>query len=102
MAPVIRLLRTNPSIFKLDVCVSGQHREMLDQVLVVFEITPDHDLRVMRPGQSLADLTAQILTRMQGHIEATKPDLVLVHGDTTTALATAIAAFYAGVPIGHV
>jgi UDP-N-acetylglucosamine 2-epimerase (non-hydrolysing) len=83
------------------VCVTGQQREMLDQVLEVFEVVPDNNLRVMRPGQGLAELAAQILTRMQEQIEATKLVLVFVHGDTTTVPATSIAAFDTGVPIGH-
>jgi UDP-N-acetylglucosamine 2-epimerase (non-hydrolysing) len=102
MAPIIRLLRAEPSVFELDNCVTGQHREMLDQVLDVFGIVPDNDLSVMRPGQGLAQLTAQILARMQEHIEESKPDLILVHGDTTTALSPVMAAFYADVLIGHV
>jgi UDP-N-acetylglucosamine 2-epimerase (non-hydrolysing) len=102
MAPLIHRLKTEPDIFNVQVCVTAQHRQMLDQVLRIFEIVPDIDLDVMRPGQDLFDVTTNILQGMKGVFGESRPDVVLVHGDTTTTLATAIACFYAGVPIGHV
>ncbi len=102
MAPLVHTLRAEPDQFNVLVCVTGQHREMLDQALRLFEITPDIDLKVMRPGQDLFDVTASILTGMREVFATYQPDVVLVHGDTTTSLATAMAGFYAGVPIGHV
>ena len=101
MAPVVEALRDDPAI-DARVCVTAQHRGMLDQVLEAFAITPDHDLDLMRPGQDLTDVTARVLTGMRGVLEAEAPDWVLVHGDTTTAMAAALAAFYARVRIGHV
>ena len=101
MAPVVAALRATPNIQAL-VAVTAQHRQMLDQVLSLFDIRPDDDLDVMAPGQALPDLFARILTGMTGVLAARKPDLVLVHGDTSTTLATALAAFYAKVPIAHV
>ncbi len=101
MMPVIREIRSRPG-FDQVVCVTGQHREMLDQVFVTFDERPDIDLDVMTPGQTLADVTAKVITRVSDAIAKEKPDLVLVHGDTTTAMAAATAAFYAGVSIGHV
>lgn len=101
MAPVVRALRAKPGLETL-VAVTAQHREMLDQVLDLFELTPDEDLNVMTPGQSLPALFSRILTGMAEVIERRRPDLVLVHGDTSTTLATALAAFYAKVPVGHV
>ncbi len=101
MAPVIRALRAKPGIETL-VAVTAQHRQMLDQVLELFELTPDEDLNVMTPGQSLPGLFSRILTGMAEVIERRSPDLVLVHSDTSTTLATALAAFYARVPVGHV
>jgi UDP-N-acetylglucosamine 2-epimerase len=101
MAPVVAALKATPGIETL-VCVTAQHRQMLDQVLELFGLVPDDDLDVMAPGQALPDLFARILTGMSGVLAARKPDLVLVHGDTSTTLATALAAFYAKVPVGHV
>jgi len=102
MAPLVHRLKTEPENFEVQVCVTAQHRQMLDQVLNIFQIVPDLDLDVMKPGQDLFDLTANVLQGMKGVLEVYKPDVVLVHGDTTTTLATAMAAFYAGVPVGHV
>jgi UDP-N-acetylglucosamine 2-epimerase (non-hydrolysing) len=101
MMPVVRELRARESI-DLVVCVTGQHRQMLDQVFATFHEHPDVDLDIMTPGQSLTDITARVITGMGDVIARETPDLVLVHGDTTTAMATAIAAFYAHVPVGHV
>jgi UDP-N-acetylglucosamine 2-epimerase (non-hydrolysing) len=101
MAPVIQALRAAPGI-ETRVCVTAQHREMLDQVLNLFAITPDVDLNLMQPGQALATLTAQILTHLDPVLEAEKPDWVLVQGDTTTVMAASLAAFYRGIKIGHV
>lgn len=101
MAPlVLRLARD--ARFSARVCVTGQHRQMLDQVLQLFEITPDHDLGVMVPGQSLDELTARVLQGMRTVLDAERPDVVLVHGDTTSCLAAALSAFYCGIPVGHV
>ncbi len=101
MAPVVRALMADPALDGR-VCVTAQHRSMLDQVLTLFRIVPDHDLDVMKPGQDLAGVTAAVLAGVTAVIEAERPDLVLVHGDTTTAMAAALASFYARVPIGHV
>lgn len=101
MAPVVAALKSTPGLETL-VCVTAQHRQMLDQVLDLFGLVPDDDLDLMAPGQSLPDLFARILTGMSTVLEARRPDLVLVHGDTSTTLATALAAFYARVPVGHV
>lgn len=102
MAPLCHALKAQQQAFDLRICVTGQHRDMLDQVLGVFDITPDIDLDIMRPGQTLFDVTARILVEMKTVLENEKPDLVLVHGDTTTAFASALAAFYSGVSVGHV
>lgn len=102
MAPLVHALKADEAYFQVTVCVTAQHRHMLDQVLDVFSIIPDIDLNVMQPGQDLFDVTAIILRKMREVFENSKPDVVLVHGDTTTTLATSIAAFYFGVPIGHV
>ena len=102
MAPLVHRLKAEASLFDVKVCVTAQHRQMLDQVLNVFEIVPDIDLDVMKPGQDLFDITANVLQGMKGVLSRTRPDAVLVHGDTTTTLATAMAGFYAGVPVGHV
>lgn len=102
MAPLVHGLRVERNQFDVMVCVTAQHREMLDQVLRIFEITPDIDLNLMKSDQDLFDVTASILTGMREVFASHRPDLVLVHGDTTTTLATSIAAFYANVPIGHV
>ncbi len=101
MAPVIRALEQAPGI-ECRVCVTAQHREMLDQVLALFDITPDHDLDVMRPGQDLAHITQAVLSGVAAVIAEERPDRVLVHGDTTTSLAAALAGFYAQIPVGHV
>lgn len=99
MAPLVKTLKTRMNV---QVCVTAQHREMLDQVLDLFEINPDYDLNIMQPGQDLFDLTNRVLTGMKKILLKIKPDLVLVHGDTTTTMATSIAAFYMKIPIGHV
>ncbi|WP_315919332.1 non-hydrolyzing UDP-N-acetylglucosamine 2-epimerase [Mesorhizobium sp. SP-1A] len=101
MAPVVKTFRSDPR-FETVVCVSGQHRSMLDQVLSAFDIVPDIDLKVMRPGQTLTDVTVNVLQGVSDVLSAAKPDMVLVHGDTTTAMAAATAAFYQQVPVGHV
>lgn len=101
MAPLYHALRES-SDFQTTVCVTAQHRQMLDQVLKVLEVSPDIDLDLMKPGQDLFDVTASVLLGMRDVFRQSQPDVVLVHGDTTTTLATAMAAFYAGVPIGHV
>lgn len=102
MAPLVHRLFAEPESFEVKVCVTAQHREMLDQVLAIFEIVPDFDLNLMKPGQNLLDITSDILLGMKDVLIRCKPDVVLVHGDTTTTLAAAMACFYAGVPIGHV
>lgn len=101
MAPVVSELRQSPRL-DVKVCVTAQHREILDQVLELFEITADFDLNVMQPNQTLDQLTARILTGMGGVLDAERPDVILVHGDTTTTLATSLAAFYRQIPVGHV
>ena len=102
MAPLCHALLADSHVFETTICVTGQHREMLDQVLNLFEIKPDIDLNIMKHGQDLTDVAAAILVGMRDVFLDYKPDLVLVHGDTATTLATAIAAFYAKIPIGHV
>lgn len=101
LAPVIQALHASPDLESL-VCVTGQHREMLDQVLALFAITPDADLDLMRPDQGLADLTARAITGIDRWLEKSSPDLVLVQGDTTTVFCAALAAFYRDIPVGHV
>ena len=101
MAPVVQALKNNKR-FSCLVCVTAQHRSMLDQVLDFFEITPDFDLNVMQPNQSLNRLSAKIIDLMDGVLESSKPDIVLVHGDTNTSFAAALAAFYRQIPVGHV
>lgn len=101
MAPVIGALKAEPQ-FDVVVTVTGQHREMLDSVLEVFNIRPDYDLNIMRPGQDLYDVTAKVLEGMRDVLKTEKPDIVLVHGDTATSTAAALAAFYARIPVGHV
>jgi len=101
MAPVVHALQALPGV-KTEVAVTAQHRQMLDQVLALFDIRPDEDLDLMRPGQGLADLFSRALTGMQDVLQRRRPDLVLVHGDTSTTLAAAMAAFYQRVPVGHV
>jgi UDP-N-acetylglucosamine 2-epimerase len=102
MAPLVKEFQKNPLDFETIVCVTGQHREMLDQVLKIFEITPDYDLNIMKQGQDLFDVTARVLTGMRDVFKECKPDVVLVHGDTTTSTAAALAAFYQQIPVGHV
>lgn len=101
MAPLVKHLQSVPGI-QASVCVTAQHRQMLDQVLELFEITPDHDLDLMRPGQDLYSVTSDILLSLKPVYEAVRPDMVLVHGDTTTTFATTLAAFYQRIPVGHV
>jgi UDP-N-acetylglucosamine 2-epimerase (non-hydrolysing) len=101
MAPVVKGLAAADAI-QSRVCVTGQHRSMLDQVLELFAITPDHDLNIMKPGQDLSDITSNVLLGMRAVLAAEKPDWILVHGDTTTAMAAALAGFYARVKVGHV
>lgn len=102
MAPLVKEFRKYPEKFETIVCVTGQHREMLDQVLRLFNIEPDYDLNIMKQGQDLYDVTARILTGMRNVLQEVQPDLVLVHGDTTTSTASALAAFYRQIPVGHV
>lgn len=102
MAPLVKALQHDTENFTTVVCVTGQHREMLDQVLTIFNITQQYDLNIMRRGQDLYDITARVLMRMRAVLEQEKPDIVLVHGDTTTSMAAALAAFYQHIPVGHV
>lgn len=102
MAPLIKELQKYPDAFDTVVCVTGQHREMLDQVLEIFDIHPDYDLNIMKPGQDLYDITARVLTGMRDVLKTCRPDVVLVHGDTTTSAAAALAAYYQQIPVGHV
>ena len=102
MAPLAIELKKDEANFKTIICVTGQHREMLDQVLHIFEICPDYDLNIMKQGQDLYDITCRILTGMRDILQKEKPDIVLVHGDTTTSTAAALAAFYQQIPVGHV
>ncbi len=102
MAPLVKEFQKYPHIFETKVCVTGQHREMLDQVLHIFGITPDYDLNIMKQGQDLYDITAKVLTGMRDVFKQYKPDIVLVHGDTTTSATAALAAFYQQIPVGHV
>lgn len=102
MAPLVLGLKKHPEIFDTIVCVTAQHREMLDQVLQIFDIKPDYDLNIMKQGQDLYDITARVLTGMRDVLKECKPDVVLVHGDTTTSTAAALAAFYQQIPVGHV
>ena len=102
MAPLVKEFQKHPETFKTIVCVTGQHRQMLDQVLQIFDITPDYDLNIMKQGQDLYDVTARVLTGMRDVLKEANPDVVLVHGDTTTSTASALAAFYQQIPVGHV
>lgn len=102
MAPLVKEFLKHPDKFKTIVCVTGQHRQMLDQVLDLFEISPDYDLNIMKQGQDLYDVTARVLTGMRDVLKEAQPDVVLVHGDTTTSTAAALAAFYQQIPVGHV
>ena len=102
MCPLVKEFQKYPEVFDTIVCVTGQHREMLDQVLRIFEVTPDYDLNIMKQGQDLYDVTARVLTGMRDVLKEVQPDVVLVHGDTTTSTAAALAAFYQQIPVGHV
>ncbi len=102
MAPLVKEFQKHPDTFQTIVCVTGQHREMLDQVLNIFDIRPDFDLNIMKQGQDLYDVTARVLTGMRDVLREAQPDVVLVHGDTTTSTAAALAAFYQQIPVGHV
>jgi len=102
MAPLVHALKANQEQFEIKVCVTSQHRQMLDQVLKIFEIKPDIDLNLMKKNQNLSNLTSLILNEMQSVLTQYQPDIVLVHGDTTSALAASMAAFYASIPVGHV
>lgn len=102
MAPLVKTLQENKDLFKTVVCVTGQHREMLDQVLKIFDIVPDYDLNIMQQGQDLYDVTSRVILGMRDVLKLAKPDIVLVHGDTTTSMAAALAAFYQQIPVGHV
>ncbi len=102
MAPLVKEFQKHADVFNTVVCVTGQHREMLDQVLSIFDITPDYDLNIMKQGQDLTDVTARVLTGMRDVFAQCRPDVVLVHGDTTTSMAAALAAFYQHIPVGHV
>lgn len=102
MCPLVKEFQKHSEEFETIVCVTGQHREMLDQVLKIFEVTPDFDLNIMKQGQDLTDVTARVLTGLRDVFNQCRPDVVLVHGDTTTSMAGALAAFYAQIPVGHV
>ncbi|MCQ2307195.1 MAG: UDP-N-acetylglucosamine 2-epimerase (non-hydrolyzing) [Bacteroidales bacterium] len=102
MCPLVKELQKHPEDFETVVCVTGQHREMLDQVLEIFEVTPDFDLNIMRQGQDLTDVTCRVLAGLRDVFKECRPDVVLVHGDTTTSMAAAMAAFYQQIPVGHV
>jgi UDP-N-acetylglucosamine 2-epimerase (non-hydrolysing) len=102
MCPLVKEFQKYREDFETIVCVTGQHREMLDQVLNIFEVKPDYDLNIMKQGQDLYDVTARVLTGMRDVLKETQPDVVLVHGDTTTSTAAALAAFYQQIPVGHV
>lgn len=102
MCPLVNELKHRSREFEVVVCVTGQHREMLDRVLHAFKVEPNYDLKIMKPGQTLFDVTAEVLLRMKRAIENERPDLILVHGDTSTSFAAALAGFYLRVPIGHV
>ena len=102
MAPLVKEFQKYSETFETIVCVTGQHRQMLDQVLRIFDIIPDYDLNIMKQGQDLYDVTARVLTGMRDVLKVARPDIVLVHGDTTTSTAAALAAFYQQIPVGHV
>ena len=102
MCPLVKEFQKHPQEFETIVCVTGQHREMLDQVLTIFDVKPDYDLNIMRQGQDLYDVTARVLTGMRDVLKEVQPDVVLVHGDTTTSTAAALAAFYQQISVGHV
>ena len=102
MAPVVLELKSHPEYFDSRVCVTGQHRQMLDQVLSLFDIVPEYDLNIMQPGQSLTDITCNVLKGLEPVLDEFRPDIVLVHGDTTTAMATGLASYYRRIAVGHV
>lgn len=102
MAPLVKEFQKYPQDFQAIVCVTGQHREMLDQVLKIFDIVPDYDLNIMKQGQDLYEVTSRVLMGMRDVLRQVLPDVVLVHGDTATSTATALAAFYQQIPVGHV
>ena len=102
MAPLVKEFQKHPDKFRTIVCVTGQHRQMLDQVLEIFNIRPDYDLNIMKQGQDLYDVTSRVLLGMRDVLREAQPDVVLVHGDTTTSTAAALAAFYQQIPVGHV
>ncbi len=102
MCPLVNELKSRPAEFETVVTVTGQHREMLDQVLRVFDVKPDHDLAIMKPGQTLFDVTCDVLLKIKAVLEEENPDVVLVHGDTSTSFAAALACFYMQIPVGHV
>lgn len=102
MCPLVNELKSRSNEFDVSVCVTGQHREMLEQVLRVFEVMPDYDLAIMKPGQTLFDVTCDVLLKLKAVLEEVRPDVVLVHGDTTTSFAAALACFYLQIPVGHV
>lgn len=102
MCPLVKKLQEHNDVFKTIVCVTGQHREMLDQVLTIFDVKPDYDLNIMKQGQDLYDVTSRVLVGMRDVLRQCNPDVVLVHGDTTTSTAAALAAFYQQIPVGHV
>ncbi|MCT0221023.1 UDP-N-acetylglucosamine 2-epimerase (non-hydrolyzing), partial [Lactiplantibacillus plantarum] len=101
MAPIVLQLQQQPQFEPVTV-VTAQHREMLDQVLTIFHITPDYDLNIMKPNQTLAGITSRVLTKLDAIMDTVKPDIVLVHGDTTTTFAASVSAFYHQIPVGHV
>lgn len=102
MAPLVKAFESDPAHFETVVCVTGQHRELLDQVLDIFHIVPQYDLNIMKAGQDLYDVTSRVMLEMRSVLDVEKPDVVLVHGDTTTSMAAALAAFYQQIPVGHV
>ncbi|MBR5334293.1 MAG: UDP-N-acetylglucosamine 2-epimerase (non-hydrolyzing), partial [Alistipes sp.] len=102
MAPLVKEFQKYSNDFKTIVCVTGQHREMLDQVLKIFDITPDYDLNIMKQGQDLYDVTSRVMLGLRDVLKETTPDVVLVHGDTTTSTASALAAFYQQIPVAHI
>ena len=102
VAPLIKEFHKYPSDFQTIVCVTGQHRELLDQVLHIFDITPDYDLNIMKQGQDLYDITSRVLLGLRDVLKEVHPDLVFVHGDTTTSMAAALAAFYQQIPVAHI
>lgn len=102
MCPLVKELQKHDKEFKTVVCVTGQHRDMLDQVLTIFDVIPDYDLNIMKPDQDLTDVTARVLTGLRDVLKECRPDVILVHGDTTSSTASALAAFYAQISVGHV